>query len=210
MPSIEIVCVGLVVPVAPPSARSFDVIYKGGLRSHRGPTPRFQGDFDEITGCLYHLGNPGLGAEDEGPFFAYDLLSERAQDADPAGLLELSSDCRDEVQELTGFLLQRSPQARLLFTTDWQLGPVATRRFDPRTHAQFWRDHDEGKLLLNASYPIALEAHIRSGATNAEGAILAGVRAENHIVMLRLGREDVTGARRARPRARPRRCDYAQ
>jgi len=58
MPSIEIACISLQETDTPPPA-SFAVVCERGLLSHRAPSPRFQADFDALSGCLYHLGPVG-------------------------------------------------------------------------------------------------------------------------------------------------------
>src|SRR4051812_37755280 len=52
MPSIEILCIGLTAPEPPPET-SFAVICDPDRKSHRGPSPRFQSDFDRLGGVLY-------------------------------------------------------------------------------------------------------------------------------------------------------------
>jgi hypothetical protein len=156
MPSIEIATIGLSTPLAPP-VTSFAVVYEAGLRSHRTPS-RFQADFDRISGSLYHLGNPSFSGTTGGAFFASELLSVRSQDADPRSFLEFSSDHVASVQALLEWLIDVSPTHRLLFTSDWQFGPEATRRFDVITLPELWDLHDSQELLLNALYPVAIRA----------------------------------------------------
>jgi hypothetical protein len=153
MPSIEIACVGLQDALQPP-ATSFAVAYERGLRSHRSPSPRFQHDFDGLTGCLYHLGNPNLAGSHEGFYFAYDLLSDASRSADPPAFLEFDGNYVESLRAFLDWLLLTSPDGKLLFTSDWQFGPDWTKRCDPITLGEFWRLHDSRALLLNASYPI--------------------------------------------------------
>src|SRR5450631_4026155 len=87
MPSIEIACLDLQSAVPPPPM-SFAVLFERGLRSHRSPTPRFQPDFDQVDGCLYHLGDPALIGRDGEFYVAYELLSSASRAAEPSDFLE--------------------------------------------------------------------------------------------------------------------------
>ena len=154
MPSIEIACAGLSVPLKPPPT-SFAVVYEAGLRSHRSPEPRFQADFDHLSGSLYHLGSPQMANKRTGPIFAYELLSEESRHAEPPSFLEFAREHTQSVRELLVWLLQASPQGLILFTSDWQFGPQGSRRLPPMTLREFWRLHDSRELLLNSAYQIA-------------------------------------------------------
>jgi hypothetical protein len=154
MPSIEIACLGLTTPLSPP-ATSFAVICEAGLKSHRSPEPRFQRDFDGLSGSLYHLGSPQFAGTVSGPFFAYDVLSEASRHAEPPSFLEFAPEHVASAQALVAWLFDVSPEGRLLFTTDWQFGPKGARRFGALEPDEFWRLHSRRELLLNAAYPIA-------------------------------------------------------
>jgi hypothetical protein len=153
MPSIEIACVGLEVPLEPP-ATSFAVVCEAGLRSHRSPEPRFRQDFDEMSGSLYHLGNPEFANTATGPFLAYGVLSQESREAEPPSFLEFAPEHIRSASEFMAWLLDASPEGKLLFTSDWQFGPEATRRFAALSLPEFWRLHDSRVLLLNSAYPI--------------------------------------------------------
>jgi hypothetical protein len=122
MPSIEIACIDLAEPKAPPRT-SFAVAFEQGLQSHRSPRPRFQPDFDALAGCLYHIGNPGLST-DAGVFFAYEVLSEDSRDAH--SFLEFGEAYRPSARILLKWLVDNSPAKEVLFTSDWQFGPEWT------------------------------------------------------------------------------------
>jgi len=151
MPSIEIACIGLADTLEPP-ATSFAVACEAGLKSHRSPAPRFQLDFDRLSGSLYHLGSPRFALTATGPFFAYELLSEASRDAHT--FLEFEHKHVPSAQELLAWLLAASPKGQLVFTSDWQFGPPGSRRLAPVGLAEFWRLHGIRELLLNAAYPI--------------------------------------------------------
>jgi hypothetical protein len=154
MPSIEIACIGLSTPLRPPPT-SFAVVCEPGLTSHRSPTPRFQADFDGLSGCLYHLGNPQFAGSDRGAYFAYDLLSPRSVESDPPSFLEFDPVHVASARSFLQWVLAASPARRILFTSDWQFGPDWTRSLGPISLTEFWNLHDSRNLLLNAAYPIA-------------------------------------------------------
>lgn len=153
MPSIEIACVGLATPLQPPPT-SFAVVYEAGLKSHRSPLPRFQEEFDSISGSLYHLGNPKNEETAKGYFFAYEVISEASRDATPPSFLEFAHEQKASAQQLLEWLLAASPVGQLLFTSDWQFGPQWSHRFGPIDLQEFCRRHDTRELLLNSSYRI--------------------------------------------------------
>ena len=153
MPSIEIVCIGQSEPLDC-AGWPFAIEASTKLESHRSPDPRFQTDFDALSGCIYHLGNPELKGRSEGAFFAYELLSDASQHAEPSGRLEFCADLAGAIFEFVEVLLDASPDSRLLFTSDWQFGPEHTLRLDAVTLTDFKRLHDTGALLLNAAYTI--------------------------------------------------------
>ena len=154
MPSIEFISVQqrepLLLPHFPFAVRSESV-----LQSHRSPTPLFQLDFDQLRGCIYHLGNPFCDdAGYKGPFFAYELLSKRCQATGRPGFLEFEPSIVPSLFDLVGLLLAASPVGLLIFTTDWQAGPHPARRYRRITECTFWNRHACKKLRLNALYPI--------------------------------------------------------
>ena len=159
MPSIEILA------VEQPRATSFEhlpfaVLADPSRRSHRSPS-RFQSDFDQLPGVLYHLGNPDLKTDWAGKcFFAYKLLSRESQRV-TSDFLEFAPEFRPHVQELLTELLAQSPALRLFFTSDWQFGPDWTKRESGISLDQFWALHDSHRLLLNALYPITTGKGVR-------------------------------------------------
>jgi hypothetical protein len=156
MPSIEVVCIGQTEPLEL-GPLSFAVVSGTRLVSHRTPTPLFQSDFDQLEGCMYHLGNPELRSKARtGTFFAYELLSESSRHGEP--FLEFADEHRPDVGIVLSALLAASPEGRLLFTSDWQFGPEGAKRHPAVTLAEFWRLHDARTLRLNAAYAIVLAA----------------------------------------------------
>jgi hypothetical protein len=153
MPSIELICVGQHEPSQLP-AFPFAVCAEPRLVSHRSPS-FFQRDFDQLRGCIYHLGSPCCDDSGyEGPFFAYELLSERCRDSIPSRFLEFAPKFLPGIFDLVGLLLAASPVSLLIFTTDWQWGPASARRYRRITERTFWQRHANRKLRLNGLYPI--------------------------------------------------------
>jgi hypothetical protein len=124
------------------------------LRSHREPS-RFQKDFGQLGGCIYHLGNPACDDPGyEGMYFAYELLSERCREAPTPRFLEFAPQYLPAVVDLLAILLAGSPARVVVFTTDWQFGPKSSRRYRTIREGTFWRCHRERRLHLNALYHI--------------------------------------------------------
>lgn len=148
MPSLEIICVGQEEPLDF-SAMPFAVVAERRLISHRS-RPLFQKDFDQLTGCIYHLGNPRLKDPNaSGAYFASDLL------ADFEDVMVFKPEYAPFVQQLTAKLLMASPAGRLIFTSDYQFGPHPEARFQEwQTPAEFWQLHDTQQLRMNALYQL--------------------------------------------------------
>ena len=115
MPSIEIVCIGQTKPVDC-SSYPFAVQASSELVSHRSPAPRFQSDFDGLSGVIYHLGNPDLKVRNQGAYFAYELLSESSRHAEPPSALEFAPAYASAVFDLLAVLINESKTG--LFTVD--------------------------------------------------------------------------------------------
>lgn len=153
MPSIEIVAVGQPRPIEV-DGFPFAVVADAKLKSHRSPHPRFQEDFDRVSGIMYHLGNPSLKDDRAGRcFFAYDLLSEESRKVE-ADYLEFAPAFRPAAETMLAELIAGSPTEEVIFTSDWQFGPDWTKREPALSLTEFWRLHDSHRLLLNALYPI--------------------------------------------------------
>jgi hypothetical protein len=108
MPSIEIVAVGQTQPVEVGSL-PFAVSADARLKSHRSPSPRFQEDFDRVSGIIYHLGNPTLkGDSARRCVFAYMLLSEESKEVE-ADFLEFAPRFRSAAEAMLAELMTDSP-----------------------------------------------------------------------------------------------------
>ena len=152
-PLVEIACLGLGEPVAL-RANGLIVRAEAGLRS-RSLAPRFQGEFDRASGCLYRLGQ---SAENGGALSAYELLSPASREAFPPSALEFAPAHRATVERLLEAIQQASPERRVLFTSDWQYGPEWAHRFGPLTLNEFWSLHATRHLYLNTAYENAVDA----------------------------------------------------
>jgi hypothetical protein len=153
MPSIEIVAVNQLHPTDF-SHLPFAVVSETTLRSHRTPSSKFQHYFDKLSGVIYHLGNPDLKVDSKGRcFFAYKLLSRPSQEMDES-FLEFAEPYRPHVAAMLEQLMRDSSVQRVIFTSDWQLGPDWVKHEPPIALDEFWRLHDSHHLLLNALYPI--------------------------------------------------------
>jgi len=138
-----------VLPRVPFSVRSEPVV-----RSHREPS-RFQKDFGQLCGCIYHLGNPACDDPGyEGMYFAYELLSERCREAPTPRFLEFGPQYLPAIVDLLGLLLAGSPDRLVVFSTDWQFGPASSRRYGQISENAFWQRHCKRRLHLNALYHI--------------------------------------------------------
>ena len=153
MPSIEIVCIGQAEPLDC-SSYPFAVEASPKLVSHRSPVPRFQSDFDKLSGILYHLGNPDLKEREEGAFFAYELLGDSSREVEPPSSLEFAAQFASRIFDLIEALLAESPKSELLFTSDWQFGPDHALRLGSVSLAELRQLHDTGALLINAAYTV--------------------------------------------------------
>ena len=153
MPSIELISVQQHEPYAF-AQLPFAVCAEPLLLSHREPS-LFQRDFDQLLGCIYHLGSPFCDDPGyEGPFFAYELLTERCRYPIPNRFLEFAPEFLPAIFDLVGLLLAASPAHLVIFTTDWQGGPASPRRYRPITERTFWQRHANRKLRMNALYAI--------------------------------------------------------
>lgn len=151
MPSLEIICIGQ-QETSDFSHLPFLVESETNLVSHRGPTPLFQSDFDQIKGCIYHL-------LDDRKVTAFDLMKRDwyNEDGNSNGLddnVEFLSEYAPALREMLGQLLRSSPVKKILFTTDYQFGSGDAERFGAISFEKFWQMHDAGKLRMNSSYEV--------------------------------------------------------
>jgi hypothetical protein len=156
MPSIELVCIGQVAPLAL-SGIPFAVEAGSDLQSHRGPGALFHRELSQLRGCMYHLGNPQCREPDyHGFFFAYELLSRDSRQRQRNRYFQVASEFRESFKSFVGLLLRASPARSVFFTTDWQFGPRRSVRGGTLSESEFWLRHDTRRLKLNACYTIVL------------------------------------------------------
>ncbi len=152
MPSIEIVAIAQQCP-SKVDDLPFAAMADFTLKSHRSQS-RFQGDFDRLSGIMYHLGNPGLKTDHAGRrFFAYQLLSPASRKVE-SSFLEFAAEYRAAAQMFFEELLHNSPVGKLVFTSDWQFGPEWIKYEPELSLSEFWRLHDSHLIQLNAFYSI--------------------------------------------------------
>ncbi len=145
MPTIEIVCLGQQEPFELPEL-PFALRSEREVISHRG---LFYEEFKQVSGCIYHLGNPDRRDKDDW-FFASQLVNWQTEED---GRLEFLSKFAVEVRQLTTNLLKASPVQKIIFSSDYQFGPEKTRKYErPLRLETFWRKHDAEKIWLNARY----------------------------------------------------------
>ena len=150
MPTIEVVCVAQTEPFNF-SSLPFAVIAENKLLSHRG---LFQSNFDKLQGCIYHLGNPNLRGDEDGLFWAYELIDEAISEQDEEGCLKFDEEFIPQVKKMLSQLLVASPVGQITFSSDWQFGIEDVRRFEAITDEKFWELHDACELRFNAFYKI--------------------------------------------------------
>ncbi len=148
MPTIEIVCVGQIEPLDF-SELPFAVLAENKLVSHRG---LFQSDFDKLQGCIYHLGNPDLRGDEDGMFWAYELINDAIQENADEDYLKFDDEFIPHVKTMIGKLLAASPHSQVTFSSDWQFGTEDVRRFEAISEQKFWQFHDSCELRFNALY----------------------------------------------------------
>ena len=144
VPSIEIICVGQEIPTDF-SNLMMAVAGEAELVSHR-TTPLFQTDFDELDGCIYHLGNPYLKFPENHDriFLASELMKEYYEK------ILFFPKFRNELKIMLEVLLEQSPVGKLIFTSDYQFGPKPRKYKRPLTLDSFWRKHDSVQLPTNS------------------------------------------------------------
>ena len=150
MPTIEIVCVAQSEPLDF-SDLPFAVLAENKPVSHRG---LFQSDFDKLTGCIYHLGNPDLRGDEDGLFWAYELVNDAIGEETDEAFLKFDDEFVPHVKAMLGQLLAASPIGQVTFSSDWQFGTEDVRRFEAISEQQFWQLHDAGGLRFNALYAL--------------------------------------------------------
>jgi len=153
MPSIEFVCIGQRAPTRLPKM-PFAIVTDTVPLSHRGPRPLFRRELVALVGCTYHVGNPGADSPAyHGPYFAYDVLSEKSQDL--RRFFKVGARFRSAFKKLLRILIDASPTGAVFFFTDWQFGPSRVTRGGTLTEEEFWKRHDRHELKLNACYTIS-------------------------------------------------------
>ncbi len=153
MPSIEIVCVD---QKAPTRFAHLPVALRAGktLNSHRHPS-HFQRDFNDMKGCIYHLGCPHLKRSRNGAFEAFDLLSKKCCAQQSPVFLKFKRVYEPVIRKLMNTLLQKSPCGTIIFTSDYQFSANRPRRVERIAISGFWKLYSEQQVRFNALYQIS-------------------------------------------------------
>ena len=167
MPSIEIVCIDQKSPVRF-GELPFVVRSERVLRSHRYPS-HFQKGFDKLEGCIYHFGGQYLRNRRGGIFQAYDLLSLGCRGQHQSRYLEFKRSVIPLLRRILKKLLEKSPQSRIVFTSDYQFSPNKPKRVNGVLLSEFWKLHQDKQLRFNTWYEIVPSTNrLTSGSTRPE------------------------------------------
>ena len=152
MPSIEIVCINQ-KKCSRFNKIEFVINGEDKIESHR-TNPIFAKDFEKLKGCIYHLGCPHLKYKGMGAFEAYDLLSKKCQKQNDTIFLEFKRKYIPDIKSILEKLLEKSPDSKILFTSDYQFSINKPKRIKNISHSDFWDLHKSKKLLFNTLYEI--------------------------------------------------------
>ena len=152
MPSLEIICIDQQEPTDFPNL-PFRVKAENVLVSHRRPDPLFQSDFNRLQGCIYHV-------LDKNSLTCYDLLvrdwhDEQGNPNDFDEKVEFREEYAEAMKQVLEQLLDSSPIGQILFTTDYQFGPMEAQRHGPLSFTIFKELYNAGKVRMNAAYLIS-------------------------------------------------------
>ena len=107
-----------------------------------------------MVGCIYHLGGPSYKDSTAGFFAAYELLSRACVQQKTSVFVEFKRNIAPHVMMILRQLIGKSPQSRIIFTTDYQFSENRVRRFKRISLDAFWEMHKNQRLRFNASYEI--------------------------------------------------------
>ena len=134
------------------------------LQSHRG---LFHHIFQQYNGAIIHIGNPELRNQNDGGFFAGNIidwsidshvdLSISEVNMDEIGanrqfLFKFLSEIKPDIDRLLKIALEKSPIKRVLFLTDYQFGPEKAQTEIIYSVSAFWSQHDNDGLRFNTLY----------------------------------------------------------
>ncbi len=168
MPTIEIVALKCETLPNLPSFENFSYIAERQLQSHRGI---FQSVFDQTTGIILHLGNKDMEGQEDGGWFAGQLIEWGNEEIIIPQIEEGGSDEQwwgedqdfmfrfvrqvfTELKALLEFLLEQSPINQLYFTTDYQFGPSESMKRSNYSLRRFIEEHENSGLRWNCLYQI--------------------------------------------------------
>jgi len=168
MPTIEIVALKCETLPNLPLFENLAYIAERQLQSHRGI---FQSEFDQTTGIILHLGNKELEGQEDGGWFAGELIEwgneeiiipqiekvggdEQWWGEDQSFMFRFAPEVFTELKVLLEFLLEQLPIKQLYFTTDYQFGPSEGIKRPNYSLRRFFEEHDNAGLRWNCLYQI--------------------------------------------------------
>ncbi|MGB0839637.1 MAG: hypothetical protein ACPGXL_05830 [Chitinophagales bacterium] len=139
------------------------------LLGHRG---LFDETLQDRKGIMLHLGNPVFKNE-EGCFWGSALIDwnstnknnivlpifdlengKQASGANQKYVFQFHPNFREEINKLLNLALQQSPTKSIGFLTDYQFGPEEGLERKCTSIAEFWKIHEEEKLIFNTLYQL--------------------------------------------------------
>ncbi len=169
MPTIELVCLSGQRAPELPHYQTFCYRTEQAPQSHRA---LFQADFDRASGPIVHLGNkdfehkPFFWASDlikwsddpvEIPLIDPDQGENQWWGEDQSYAFRFRPEVVPELQDLLSKLLDHSPERGVLFTTDYQFGPVTPLRLSGYTLTSLLQEHAHTGLRWNTLYHVMIE-----------------------------------------------------
>lgn len=163
MPTIEIASINAAQLDLKQADFEVAIIEENKLESHRG---LFNYILQEHDGSIIHIGNPEFKQQNNGIFFAGDIIDwdvNTAADyiiipnADDTGanqqdIFKFLDKFRQDIDRLLRIALDKSPTKRVFFLTDYQFGPEKEQTEILYTINDFWEKHDTEGLRFNKLY----------------------------------------------------------
>jgi hypothetical protein len=167
MPTIEIASINSIVLGLRQADFDVAIIEEDKLESHRG---LFYDLLSQQQGTIIHIGNPDFKDSKGGGFFAGKIIDWNFEPGDIIIPEAASSDQIDnsganqqfqfqfldqfksDIDNLLKTALDKSPNKRVCFLTDYQFGPERENVKIIYTISDFWTLHDNEGLTFNTMY----------------------------------------------------------
>ena len=163
MPTIEIASINATCLGLKQSDFQVAIIEEDILRSHRG---LFYNHLLKFQGSIIHIGNPEFKTDKNSGFFANNLIDwnvEGSEDimipgesddsgADQQYVFKFLEEYRTDIGILLKTALEKSPEKRVFFLTDYQFGPSKAQEEIIYTISDFWTLHENDGLRFNTLY----------------------------------------------------------